>query len=258
MKHNVTLAVGLGLVAAGMLHGPGHAASVVGGTDLLTEPRLAQLEAWLTGDPTLSYDAPLVFTNIFDKAPGDTGSDFHAAADGEGPTVSVMEATHEDGGGLQIVGGFNPVSWTSDDEYTVSPVATEAARTSFIFNLTSGERRDQRIDDFVGRYGAYNRNRYGPTFGQGHDLVVTDALETGYAYTFSYCVDPVIGCVGGTSPAILGLPYSGQTSVAFGAIEVFTISEGEAVVPLPAALPLYGATLGVIGGVAALRRRVRA
>ena len=109
MKIHLALAALLPLAAT-----PAAAATIAGGSDLLSSSYAATLESWLTGDPTLSYSGSLVFTNIFDKASGDTSADFHAAVDGKGATIVVMEATDSRNPDQTVlIGGFNPQSWSS-------------------------------------------------------------------------------------------------------------------------------------------------
>ena len=229
---------------------PGFAATIIGGSDLLSPTHATTIEDWLVNDPTLSYSGPLGFTNIFDKATGDNSTDFHTAVNGKGPTFFVAEATDSRGGGTQIIGGFNPQSWNAIYSYNITPNAAD--RTAFIFNLTSGLRMDQETNTGSGQYQTYNGGVYGPTFGGGHDIYVNNTLSTGYAQSYSYCADPLHDCYDYYGDAnIMGLRYAGNT-VSFGAIEVFTITDDVSAVPLPAGLPLM---LGALAGLGAVSRR---
>ena len=85
--------------SAGIIHG---------GSDLLTSAYHQQLEDWLAiGDIDL--------TNIYDKATGDTTSDFHSAVDGRGATFTLMEISN--GTDTSIIGGYNALSWSSINNY---------------------------------------------------------------------------------------------------------------------------------------------
>lgn len=230
---------------------PAHAAAVIGGSDLLTPTHAAQMETWLTGDPQLSYSGSLAFTNIYDKAPGDTSADFHAAADGKGPTFFVIEATYTGGGAAQIIGGFNPGSWASSGGNVATPTVTD--RVAFIFNLISGTVMHQaQSADGVGDGGAtqsQNDGAVGPVMGEGPDLRVNGDLTTGYLYAWSYCLDPAAACYAGTN--IWG--FSGFTGLNIGAMEVFTIAAAPEV-PIPAAAPLLLGALGLTGLIARRRK----
>jgi hypothetical protein len=229
------------------------AATVIGGTDLLTGSYLTQVSDWLSSDPTLTYGTDLRFTNIFDKEAGSNTMSFHTAVDGRGPTVTIMEVTETiDGvdGATHLIGGFNPQSWdASIGFYVFSPVVTEEERTAFIFDLTKGERRDQGIannegDGGPGRYQTFNSIDYGPTFGAGLDI--TTNLLVGSMWTYSYCVNPAENCgrhpeTGNSGVNFFGTSYYTQFRV--GQLETFTVET----VPIPAALPLFATGLGVMG-----------
>ena len=224
---------------------PAHAATVIGGSDLLTPTHAAQMETWLTGDPQLAYSGPLTFTNIFDKAPGDTSTEFHAAADGMGPTFFVVEATDiRNPGVTQIIGGYNPVSWRSDDTWTDTPAIED--RLAFLFNLVMNEVR-QQSNHPAAHYQTYNGG-FGPTFGAGTDLLVNADLMGGSAVPGGYCLDTTVYCNGGTN--IMGNSNNAPNQLIFGALEVFTISA----VPIPAAAPLLLGALGLTGWIARRRK----
>lgn len=131
------------------------------------------LEDWLG-------ESPLLFEAIYVKQPGDSPAVFHSAVDGKGPTVTLLEATV--GSVTHVLGGYNPVSWSSDAGFNNVP--EDAKRTAFIFNLTTGvihrqrpsyDRLDTRA---LGRLQSYNSMTHGPTFGAGPDVWV-DANQTG-------------------------------------------------------------------------------
>jgi hypothetical protein len=229
----------------------GNSATVVGGSDLFNASSLALMETWLVDDASLSYNGSLTFTNIFDKAAGATPLGFHAAADGKGPTITLMEVRQQGTTNpYQIIGGFNPLSWDSDSHYH-SP----ADRTAFIFNLTNSDRRDQTLHS-SGTLQTYNDSSYGPTFGGGHDIEIRSglpfSLDVGHLFSQSFCTNIAVSCVGGAN--ILGQLHS--TSLEINQLEVFTISEAAvSAVPLPAALPLFVSGLGGLLFVARRRKQ---
>lgn len=231
-----------------------EAATVIGGSDLLTGAAAAKVEQWLAGDPQLSYGKSLAFTNIFDKVAGDTSIEFHTAADGKGPTIFLAEATDYRDGRTHIIGGFNPLSWNATEGYHGDEHSL--VRNAFIFNLTTDDRRDQRQNDASGQYATYNDLGNGPTFGGGHDIYIDHWLTGGFLYAWSYCPASAPDTCPNVGPNLMGLNYGGLT-VSFGAIEVFTIAEAPAPVPLPPAVIGFATALAGLGGLA-LRRARRA
>ena len=140
-------------------------ADVVGGSDIWTGAYESQFENWLG-------EGQLRLTNIYDKASGDTAADFHAAADEQGRTVTVMELINTSGS--LIVGGYNPQSWHSRGSYNFTHNAVD--QDGFLFNLTYGDLYEQNE-----RWQTYNHIDDGPTWGGGHDLTLFSDLNGGYA-----------------------------------------------------------------------------
>ena len=110
-----------------------QATTIIGGSALLTPASASQLETWLG-------EGPLTLTNIFTKTAGSTTADFHVAADGQGRTFSIMEVSGlvdiPSGlpvAGTYVIGGYNPESWSSADQWHFSP---PYGFDAFIFNLT--------------------------------------------------------------------------------------------------------------------------
>lgn len=242
--------LGVAVFAAGLqIPSAAQAATIIGGSSLLTPSYLTQLEDWVINDPTLAYDGSLVLTNVFTKGvTGVTAQQFHAAVDGKGPTIFIARALQLNSNGLggfvagatMLIGGYNPQSWSSSAAYNVT--SGGADRTAFIFNLTTGERRDQTAAA-GGEYQTLNTASYGPTFGAGHDVYIDAALMEGYVHTQSYCPPALLatGCAG--LPDLMGKTLVEGLDLRYLAFEVFTV----AAVPVPAALPMLAAGLGALG-----------
>lgn len=154
-----------------------------GATPLLSPTDIAQLSKWLGG--------PVTLVRLFEKRDGQTAADFHAAVDGKGRTLTVMEATNELGQTYKV-GGYNPQSWDSRGAFHIT--TEDASRTGFLFNLTSRQvhRQTPRTYalDTVGSFQTWNDAKTGPVFGAGHDLYVGwDLTHGGYSSMYSY-IDP--------------------------------------------------------------------
>lgn len=159
-------------------------AVVVGGSTILAQSQANQLGGWVgSGIVTL--------TNIFSKTAGDgkTSTDFHAAADRQGRTYTLLEATAHSNNMTYVIGGYNPVSWDSSRTYHIN--SSDEDRTAFIFNLTGemirqGQKTTGGSYGDYGRYQTFNHPRLGPTFGEGYDLYSHHLLEYGLANNWSY------------------------------------------------------------------------
>jgi uncharacterized membrane protein len=182
---------------------------------------------------------------VYSKADGDTSADFHAAVDGKGRTITLMNATGADGR-TWLIGGYNPQSWDSLGGFHLTPENDK--RSAFLFNLTSDRIYRQtpvsHILDTVGSYQTYNDAAFGPTFGLGHDLYLPTDLTNGASILYSY-VEPD-GT--GVNQSILDGSYTGS-HITIGALEVYTI----AVVPEPGQYAMLGGGLLMLGW--RLRRR---
>jgi hypothetical protein len=225
------------------------AATIIGGSTLLSPADANQLETWLG-------EGSIALTNIFTKTTGDgqTSIDFHTAVDGMGRTFSVIEVlpgTYESLPAYMtidrtIIGGYDPLSWSSTDGWHLT--YTDAERTAFLFNLTSLVKHSQHLlSDSYGEYQTYNGAGFGPTFGGGYDLsMYSDLSSGGYAYNVSY------GPPSFTQNILSGEAYY-TGGLNYGTIEVFTIAG--AAVPEPSAWILWSLLGGVGIGLSWWRRR---
>lgn len=237
-----------------------QAAFVVGGTGLMTQDHADKLQIWLG-------KGEIQLTNIYSKKSGDFASHFHSAVDGKGPTITLVElletqtaigysSTWANGKTIslsqQVVGGYNPQSWLSNNFYQT---ASSSSNRAFLFNLTSNEQFVLRADA-PGEIETFNFAHSGPTFGMGHDLSILGELNLGGFKGFSYGPNPLSG----SHQSIVMTNDSDEASinqvsaVPIGRIEVYSIS-GVAAVPEPATMVLWG--LGAIGLRVACRKMGR-
>jgi hypothetical protein len=258
------------------LFGSANAGIIVGGTSILTNPAdVAQLETWLG-------EGPLTLTNIYTKGDGDTSLDWHNAVDYKGRTFSVLVATVHDpnannGNGAyvdQILGGYNPVSWESNNINLDWRVTTpDSERNAFIFNLSTGLLQTQckstddpkcgSDGDTNNDFGAYqtrNNVSFGPSFGGGYDLGVNQLLDRVTLYNFSYGAFPFY--TGSVNENALDPDDSyfvgtgGGIFFSMSALETFAIEPmGSGSVPEPATIALFAP--GLLGIGFAYRNRKR-
>lgn len=209
-KMRISIVAGaLALAAVGPVRAdPG---TIIGGSTLLDASSQAQIERWLG-------EGPVTLRKLYAKEPGGSSAEFHAAADGRGPTIVVMELTNAAGAAF-TVGGYDPQSWSSTDGWHVT--ATDAERVGFLFNLTVPAVYRQVPTDYVlpsqGARQTFNGIDYGPTFGTGHDLYVNRTLDVAFSWRVTY------GDPAGEGRSIVDGSLGGQI-VRVDALEVFALS----------------------------------
>lgn len=202
-------------------------------TPLLTEADRQQLGIWL-GDSSVQLH------NLFTKQAGSTAQDFHAAADGQGRTIMLVEATTK-AGQTYLLGGYNPQSWSSSDGYHMT--GTDGERTAFLFNLTSGRLHRQMLNgvgtEMIGAYQTLNDPDSGPTFGWGHDFQMSADLTTGYSLLYSYAD----GNLSNLNLSIAdGTEFMSLNDLRYGRMEIYTLSAA----PEPEQFAMLAAGLAVL------------
>ncbi|HEX2541506.1 MAG TPA: PEP_CTERM-anchored TLD domain-containing protein [Caldimonas sp.] len=237
----------------------------------LGQPLLSVAESTLVG-PSALIDAAHVqvlsgrlgagdvaLTRIFLGDPSTTTAEFHAAVDGRGATFTVVEAVRA-AGLLQspplLLGGYNPLSWTSIEGTVFSPTPVE--QTAFLFNLTDGLYLPQG-----GAAQSFNHPGMGPAFGEnGVDFNIgrlnslficcspgasvadeypNGLLNWGTSVLSTYAVQHIPEGFPGT----IRDPFKqgGRDTYLYGRTEIFVVT----VVPEPETYALLMAGLGALG-----------
>ncbi|CAF1577547.1 unnamed protein product [Rotaria magnacalcarata] len=90
---------------------------------------------------------------------------FHSRCNNKGPTMTIIHSTNN-----FLFGGYTTISWTSDNSY-------RSDDTAFLFTLVNPHNIPPTkyiISDSKTRHAVYHNDRYGPTFGSGHDIYVAN------------------------------------------------------------------------------------
>lgn len=94
---------------------------------------------------------------------GFSAQTFHQKCNNQGPTLSVIRSTNG-----RIAGGYTPTSWASRNNYINVPQGQ-----AFLFTI-SGNSAMKYYNNRYPQYSMYDGSNYGPTFGGGHDLYVSN------------------------------------------------------------------------------------
>ena len=95
---------------------------------------------------------------------GFAASSFHSKCDNYSNTVTIIKTTSN-----SVFGGFTTAKWTSNGEGTFDTNA-------FIFSLRrSGNSNKERFNITYPYYAIHGYSSYGPIFGNGHDIFVSDS-----------------------------------------------------------------------------------
>ena len=99
--------------------------------------------------------------------------DFHRRCDYEERTVTIIKSTNG-----YLFGGYIPGSWSTKGSYQRDPQA-------FLFTLINPYKISPRkfvIKTSRANYAFYNHYSYGPTFGGGHDIRISDNSDRANSY----------------------------------------------------------------------------
>lgn len=97
---------------------------------------------------------------------------FRQVSNGKKNTIVIARTEFD-----RIIGGFSALEWNS---YTTGYI-NDVDRKNFLFSLTLKEKYPITST----AHGLYNNPNYGPTFGGGHDLYISD--NSHQAENASYC-----------------------------------------------------------------------
>ena len=125
-----------------------------------------------------------------------SGSDvFHNKCDNKGPTIILCKNEKDN-----IFGGYSSISWTTNTGY-------KSANGSFLFTLTNIHNTlpTKFPNTQNENYAVYHNSGYGPTFGNGYDLHISDDYLNNNNSCSYLCNDY-------SYPDILGKGYSIFTS----------------------------------------------
>ncbi|CAF0933327.1 unnamed protein product [Rotaria sordida] len=93
---------------------------------------------------------------------------FHSYCDNQGPTMTIILSNNN-----YLFGGYTSIPWTSDDSYKNDP-------TAFLFTLINPHNippTKYGINYSHAEYAVRHHSRYGPTFGDGHDIYLADGCN---------------------------------------------------------------------------------
>jgi len=141
---------------------------------------------------------------------GFAASTFHSLCDNKGSTLTVVKTTTG-----YIAGGYASVSWASIGNYIVDS-------NTFLYTLINPSNMPMKLAVTIPMYALFNYASYGPTFGGGHDLRISDASNTN---TMSYSNFHSYSNPNGNSGYAGGSFMLGASSFQVAEVEVFVVKE---------------------------------
>ncbi|RIB14384.1 hypothetical protein C2G38_2096025 [Gigaspora rosea] len=118
------------------------------------------------------YKFNLIFRSSLD---GLSSQAFHRKCDNKGATITIAKVQNSD----RLIGGYNPFDWNSENVYVQTT-------NSFLFVLDRNETTVSRINHDNSCYAIGCSDKYGPVFGEGHDLCAPDNSKVWKLKTKSY------------------------------------------------------------------------
>jgi hypothetical protein len=110
---------------------------------------------------------------------GFSAKTFHSLCNNKGPTITVISANS------RISGGYTPESWGSRNNWV-----NVASGDAFLFTIENGN-VNKYYNTKSPQHTMYDHQSYGPTFGGGHDLYISDnanANGSSYSNPYSYTI----------------------------------------------------------------------
>jgi hypothetical protein len=108
---------------------------------------------------------------------GFPSANFHRCCDNQGPTITVIQSTN----GGYLFGGYTSASWHSTQTYV------NDSNGSFLFTITNPHRiPPTKYSIKIPAWSVYTHVNYGPTFGAGHDLYVSNDSDANKSSSFNF------------------------------------------------------------------------
>ena len=98
---------------------------------------------------------------------GASSSAFHSGCDGRGASLTIMRLSTG-----RVIGGYTSASWSSSSGYYSRDC------NAFLFSITNNYKHTIQHLSSCSEYAMYRRSDYGPTFGNGHDLLFHMRMRT--------------------------------------------------------------------------------